>query len=165
VNAAFPLSPRFTLGVVGFAASDFSGLPGYTSLIPVERSFSTRQPGMFYGLEPRPETGVGNHVAAAALELRAKLGALSPLLGIDIYALANVSAAAVRQGLPGDPGFLDFLPLRWDASLGLGARLTERTGVMAVVSYVSDGSTTLSAQRFAFTLEVGTFAQFLEDRR
>jgi NTE family protein len=165
VNAAIPLSRTFTLGVVGYAASDFSGIPGFTGQIPVERSFSIRQPGMFYGLEPRPETGVGNHVGAAALELRWKLGAVSPLLGIDIFALANVSVAAVRQGLPGDPGFLDFLPLRWDGSLGLGARITEHTGVMVVVSYVNDGNTTISAQRFALTLEVGTFAQFLEDRR
>jgi NTE family protein len=163
--AAFPLSRRFTLGVVGYAASDFSGIPGYTGAIPLERSFSIRQPGMFYGLEPRPETGVGSHLAAAALELRAKLGSLSPLIGIDIFALANVSAAAVRRGLPGDPDFMDFFPLRWNASLGLGARITDHTGVMAALSYVDDGNTTLSAQRFAFTLEVGTFAQFLEDRR
>jgi hypothetical protein len=108
---------------------------------------------------------VGNHVGAGALELRWKVGALSPLLGIDIFALANDSVAAVRQGLPSDPGFLDFLPLRWDGSLGLGARITEHSGVMAVVSYVDDGNTTISAQRFAFTLEVGSFAQFLEDRR
>jgi NTE family protein len=165
INAAFPLSRRFTLGVVGFAASDFSGIPGVTNAISVERSFSIRQPGMFYGLEPRPETGVGSHVAAGSLELRAKLGALSPLLGIDIFGLANLSAAAVRQGLPGDIDFIDFLPLRWDGSLGLGARITEHTGVMAAVSYVNDGNTTLGAQRFAFTLEVGTFTQFLEDRR
>jgi hypothetical protein len=30
---------------------------------------------------------------------------------------------------------------------------------------VNDGTTTISAQRFTFTPEVGTFAQFLEDRR
>ena len=112
---------------------------------------------MFYGLEPRPETGVGNDVAACALELRTKIGTLSPLLGIDIFGLANLSMAAVRQGLPGDADFMDFLPLRWDGSLGLGARITDHTGIMALVSYVNDGNTVISAQRFAFTLEVGTF--------
>jgi NTE family protein len=162
---AIPLSKRFTLGLTGYLASDFSGLPGVSTSIPAERLFSIRQPGMFYGLEPRPETGVGNHVAAGALELRYELGSLSPLLGIDIYALANLSAAAVRQGLPGDVDFVDFFPLRWDASLGLGARITEHTGVMAALSWVNDNSTTISPQRLAFTLEVGTFAQFLEDKR
>jgi hypothetical protein len=36
---------------------------------------------------------------------------------------------------------------------------------MAMVSYVNDGNATISAQRFAFSLEIGTFAQFLEDKR
>lgn len=36
---------------------------------------------------------------------------------------------------------------------------------MGVLSLVNDGNTTLTPQRFAFTLEVGSFAQFLEDRR
>ena len=165
VSTAIPLTNRVTLGVVGYAASDFSGIPGVTTSLPLERLFSIRQPGMFYGLEPRPETGVGNHVAACALELRTKIGTLSPLLGIDIFGLANLSMAAVRQGLPGGADFMDFLPLRWDGSLGLGARITDHTGIMALVSYVNDGNTVISAQRFAFTLEVGTFAQFLEDRR
>ena len=71
----------------------------------------------------------------------------------------------IRKGLPGDVDFVDFFPLRWDASLGLGARITEHTGIMAALSWVNDNSTTISPQRLAFTLEVGTFAQFLEDRR
>jgi hypothetical protein len=117
---------------------------------------------MFYGLEPRPATGMGNHVAALALELRGKLGAISPVLGIDVFGLANVSVAAVRQGLLGN---LDFPPLRWDGSIGIGARLAEHAGAMGAVSIVNDGNTTLASPRFAFTLELGTFAQFLEDRR
>lgn len=165
LSAALPLSRGLTLGVTGYGATDFSGLPGVTTAIPAERAFSIRQPGMFYGLEPRPETGVGDNVIACALELRARIGALSPLLGIDIFGIANVSVAAVRQGLPGSVDFIDYLPLRWDGSLGLGARITEHTGVMAMVSYVNDGNATISAQRFAFSLEIGTFAQFLEDRR
>lgn len=165
VNAAVPLSKTITIGAVGYAATDFTGFVNGSNPIPAERAFSIRQPGMFYGLEPQPAMGEGDNVAALALELRAKLGRLSPLLGVDIFGIANVSAAVVRQGVPGDIDFINFLPVRWDASLGLGARITERLGIMAVASYVNDGNTTLSPQRFALTFEAGTFSQFLEDRR
>jgi NTE family protein len=162
---ALPLSDKFTLGMVGFAASDFSGVPGISGKLPAEREFSIRQNGMFYGLEPNPAMGMGNHVAALALELRMKLGTISPLLGIDFFGLANFSMAAVRQGLPGNADFIDFLPLRWDCSLGLGAHLTDHLGIMLAFSFVNDGNVPLNPRRFAFTLEVGSFAQFLEDRR
>ena len=164
-TTALPLSDRFTLGMVGFAASDFSGIPGVSGKLPVEREFSIRQTGMFYGLEPNPAMGMGNHAAALALELRMKLGSISPLLGIDFFGLANFSVAAVRQGLPGNVDFIDFLPLRWDSSLGLGAHITDHLGVMAAFSFVNDGNIPLNPRRFAFTLEVGSFAQFLEDGR
>jgi hypothetical protein len=159
-DTALPLSDRFTLGIVGFAATDFSGIPGINGSLPPDRAFSIRQSGMFYGLEPNPVMGMGNHVAAFAVELRRKLGTISPLLGV-----ANFSVAAVREGLPGDADFIDFLPLRWDCSLGLGAHITDHLGAVAVVSFVNDGNVPLSPQRFAFTVEVGNFTQFLEDRR
>ncbi len=161
-NTALPLSRRITLGAVGYVASDFSGFLDVNGSLPTEREFTIRQPGMFYGLEPRPQTGTGNHIGALALELRVKLGALSPLLGIDIFTLANASVAAVRQDQVED---IDFLPLRWNGSLGLGARITDHTGVLIAASYVNDGNETLTPQRFALSLEFGTFAQFLEDRR
>jgi NTE family protein len=164
-ETALPLSHTFTLGVVGYAASDFSGIAGYTASLPAERAFTIRQPGMFYGIEPNPAMGMGNHAAALALELRMKLGTISPLLGVEFYGLANFSMAALRQGMPGDADFIDFLPLRWDCSLGLGAHVTDHLGVLAAFSFVSDGNSLLGPRRFAFTLEVGSFTQFLEDRR
>jgi outer membrane protein assembly factor BamA len=164
-TTALPLSDTFTLGVVGFAASDFSGVPGINGSLPAQRAFTVRQAGMFYGLEQNPAMGMGNHAAALAVELRMKLGTISPLLGVGFYGLANFSAAAVRQGLPENADFIDFLPLRWDCSLGLGAHITDHLGVLAAFSFVNDRNASLGSQRFAFTLEVGSFAQFLEDRR
>jgi NTE family protein len=164
-TAAVPLSDTFTLGAACYAGSDFSGIPGMNGSLPAVHALTIRQAGMFYGLEQNPSSGMGNHAAALGLELRMKLGSISPLLGVEFYGLANLSAAAVRQGLPGNPGFIDFLPFRWAASLGLGAHITDHLGVLAALSFVSDGNAVLGPRRLAFTMEVGSFAQFLEDRR
>ncbi len=164
-GAALPLSKRVTLGLVGYGATDFSGYLAVNGSLPTERLFTVIQPGMFYGMEPLPAMGTGNHVAAGAIELRVKLGTISPVFGGDLFALANVSGAAVRQGLPGDVDFIDFFPARWDGSLGLGLRISEHIGVMTAASVISDGNVTLGSPRFAFSIQIGSFAQFLEDRR
>ena len=165
LDAAVPLARRVTLGIVGYGATDFSGFLPVNGTLPAERLFTVIQPGMFYGLEPLPAMETGNHVAAGAVELRIKLGTISPVFGGDVFALANLSAAAVREGLPGDIDFIDFLPIRWDGSLGLGLRLFEHTGIMVAASVINDGNTTLGTQRVAVSIQVGSFAQFLEDRR
>lgn len=164
-DVALPLSKRITLGLVGYGATDFSGFLAVNGMLPPERLFTVNQPGMFYGLEPLPAMGTGNHVAAAAIELRVKLATISPVFGGDVFGLANFSAAAVRQDLPGEVDFIDFLPVRWDGSLGLGLRISEHTGIMAAAGLVDDGNATLGSPRFAFTIQIGNFAQFLEDRR
>jgi NTE family protein len=165
LNAAVPLSRSLTLGLAGYGATDFSGFLDVNGMLPPERLFTVIQPGMFYGMEPLPAMGTGNHVIAGAVELRVKLGTISPVLGGEVFGLANLSTAAVRQDLPGGPDFIDFLPLRWDGSLGLGLRIGEHTGIMAAASVIDDGNATLGPQRFAFSLQIGSFAQFLEDRR
>jgi NTE family protein len=165
ISAAVPLSARLTLGITGYGATDFSGFLNVNGALPPERLFSVAQPGMFYGMEPLPAMGTGNHIAAGSAELRLKLGTISPIFGGDLFILANLSAAAVRQGLPGDIDFIDFLPLRWDGSLGLGLRLGDHTGIMAAASVIDDGNAILGPQRFAFSIQIGSFAQFLEDRR
>jgi NTE family protein len=160
-SCALPLGPRLSLAMSGFAGTDFSGyLPGIGQL-PSARWYSLRQPGMFYGLEARPDREIGNHAAALAIELRANLGRISALLGGDLFGIANLSVGSTR--VTDDP-LTDFLPLRFNGSLGMGARITRSFGALAVVGLVSD-SNAIHPIRPALTFELGTLSRFAEDRR
>jgi NTE family protein len=160
-NAAIQLSHRLSLGLAGLAATDFSGfLPGAVP-IRAARLFDLRSSGMFYGLESRPERGIGNDVAGLGLEVRGMVGRISPLLGGDLFALANLSAGTAR--VTGDPA-RDFLPLRWDASLGFGARFSPNVGLRVTAGIVADGNSTQSI-RPALAFDFGSMTDSLEDAR
>jgi len=47
----------------------------------------------------------------------------------------------------------------------MGLRVGDHTGIMAAISLIDDGSTILGSPRVAFSIQIGSFAQFLEDRR
>ena len=160
-NAAIPVSHRFSLGIAGLAATDFSGfLPGAVPIGAVRR-FDLRSSGMFYGLESRSERGTGNDVAGLGIEARAMVGRVSQLLGGDLFALANLSAGTAR--VTGDPA-RGFLPLRWNASLGVGARLASNAGLRVTAGVVADGN---SRQPFrpALAVDFGSMTDLLEDLR
>ena len=160
-NAAIPVSRRFSLGIAGLAATDFSGfLPGVVPIGAVRR-FDLRSGGMFYGLESRSERGTGNDVAGLGIEARAMVGRVSQLLGGDLFALANLSAGAAR--VTGDPG-RGFLPLRWNASLGVGARLSSNAGLRITAGVVADGNSRWPF-RPALAVDFGSMTDLLEDLR
>lgn len=161
LGAAIPLARRWTLGLSALAASDFAGLAPWADAIPADRRFSLRAPGMFYGLEPRPERESGDHALGAAAELRARVGRLNPLLGGELYALANVSVGAAQ--VEGDADS-HFFPLRWNPSLGLGARLGKDFGLLLALGLVADGNA-IAPIRPALSLELGSLSDFLEDLR
>ena len=159
-----PFGKRTTVGFSGYAATDFSGLgiiDGANPLIEARR-FSMRRPGIFYGIEDRPLRGVGNHVGALAVELRQKLGELNAILGGDLFLIANCSLGAVR--ITGEESSDDFLPLRWNASAGLGARIDKEFGLLVSAGLVYDGDAT-RPYRPAIGIELGSFRIRLEDRR
>jgi NTE family protein len=161
LGGAIPLSKLWTLGLSIVAASDLCGLVPGASPIPPDRRFSLRAPGMFYGLEPRPERESGDHALGAGLELRFRLGRLNPLLGGDIFALANLSVGAAR--VEGDPDN-GFLPLRWNPSFGAGARLSRGFGALLSLGLVMDGNL-IAPVRPALGLELGSLSDYLEDLR
>ncbi|MCX7027115.1 MAG: BamA/TamA family outer membrane protein [Spirochaetes bacterium] len=160
-NAAIPLLHRLSLGLAGLAATDFSGfLPG---AVPVRtaRRFDLRSSGLFYGLESRSERGTGDDVAGLGFEVRGMVGRINQLLGGDLFALANLSAGTAR--VTGDPA-RDFLPLRWEASLGLGARFSPNVGLRVTAGIVADGNSTQSI-RPALAFDFGSMTETLEDLR
>ncbi|HOX31423.1 MAG TPA: patatin-like phospholipase family protein [Spirochaetales bacterium] len=161
-GAVLPLSRRLGLGLETFAGTDFRGILEGATAMPEERLFALNAPGIFYGLEARPEAGRGEHVFAGALELRVSLGRMLPLFEADYFALANASAGTATAGelgaedLPAD--------LKWGASLGLGARLSPNVGALLALSYVDDGNP-IEPSRLALTFIFGSFDLRLEDLR
>jgi NTE family protein len=160
-NAALPLAKRLSLGFAGCAATDFSGLVRGASALPQTRLFELRSNGMFYGLEPTPDFEYGHHLLGLGLELRQKLGKVSRLLGGEIFGLANVSVAAAYEG---DVDDYSLLPLRWNPSLGLGLRVSRDFGVLLAGGGVFD-SDDIGSLRPALSFQLGSFADFPEDRR
>jgi len=159
-EAALPLGRRTSLGATLFAATDLSGfLPGAGKL-PSPEWYSLVHPGTFPLLETRSARGTGDHVAAASLELRRRIGRMNALLGGDVYAIANLSAGAVR--ITGDAAD-DFLPLRWSGGLGLGSRFAEHLGVLAMAGFVLDDDP-LAPIRPAVSVRIGSLGEFPDDR-
>ncbi len=160
-GASLPLGRRTSLSLGFFAGTDFSGfLPGLGEL-PSSEWFALAHPGIFPLLETRSARGIGNHVLASSLETRYRMGRMNALLGGDIYAIANLSAGAAR--ITGNPA-VDFLPLRWSGGLGVGVRFVEHLGVEAMVGFVLDEDP-LAPIRPAFSVRLGSLAEFPEDRR
>ncbi len=154
-------SRRGTLSLSISAATDLCGIVAGAVPIPADRRFSLRSPGMFYGLEPRPGRESGDHVIGGSAELRFLLGQLNPLLGGELFAIANLSAGAAR--VEGDPE-TDLLPLRWNPSVGLGVRLSRDFGILVALGVVADGNP-IGPIRPALSLEFGSLSDFLEDLR
>ncbi|HUX38471.1 MAG TPA: patatin-like phospholipase family protein [Rectinemataceae bacterium] len=160
-GATLPLGRRASLSLEFFAGTDFSSyLPGLGEL-PSSEWFALAHPGIFPLLETRSARGIGNHVLASSLESRYRMGRMNALLGGDIYAIANLSAGAAR--ITGNPA-VDFLPLRWSGGLGVGARFVEHLGIEAMVGFVLDEDP-LAPIRPAFSVRLGSLAEFPEDRR
>jgi hypothetical protein len=159
-SLAIPLSRSFTLGASVLAATDFSGFAPVAGSLSRERFFNLRSSGMFYGLGEHPEYESGNHAFGMGLELRAKVGRINPLLGGDVFALANLSAGVVQ--VTGSPD-VQFLPVRWDASLGCGVRLTKDFGILATTGVVVDQHPSAPA-RFALALVAGRLVTFPDTR-
>jgi NTE family protein len=160
LSLALPLSDRVSLGVAGFAATDFNGiLPGAETTLP-GYLFNLRRPGMFYGLEPFPVMEIGEHAVAAAVELRGKIGELSPVLGGELFTIVNLSGGMVwNQARP----FIDLGQPSLCASVGIGVRITPSFGLLAAASLVWDVNPI--PLRPALSIELGSLGDFLEDRR
>ncbi len=160
-NTALRLSKIMSLGVAGQMGTDFSGFVDGATMLPPVRRFDLRAPGMFYGLDRLSEYDSGDHVAGIGLELRRRIGRINALFGGDIIALANLSAGVVR--VTGDP-LRDFLPLRWNACLGLGVRLSPSFGILLTGGAVID-SDAAGGVRPALAFDIGSLSDFLEDLR
>jgi len=161
LEAALPLAARTSLAISFFAGSDFSGFLPVKGSLPPARWYGLRHPGIFHELEARPERGLGNHVGALGLELRSRLGRLNALVGGDVFGLVNLSVGAVR--VTGDPSS-DFLPLRWDGSLGLGLRMGRGFGALLSAGLVVDGNR-FESWRPGLCLELGMLRESERDRR
>lgn len=160
-SLAIPLSSRLTLGLAARAATDFSGYASWAQALPESLLFDLRSGEMFYGLEPDPGLETGDHVAGLALEGRYRLGQLSRLFGGDLYALANVSAGAAKLSSDETSGLL---PLRWNPSIGLGARIGPNLGLRAMGGLVVDENP-IAPLRPAFSLELGSLEGLPQERR
>jgi NTE family protein len=160
-NAALPLTKRLSLGLAGSAATDFSGLLPAATPLPPTALFDLRSSGMFYGLEPRPAFESGNHVLGLGLELRERVGRINRLLGGDLFVVANLSSGTAYENGNPDSGFL---PLRWNPSLGMGARIAHGFGILLAGGVVLDRNP-LASVRPALCFLVGSQVDFPEDRR
>jgi len=161
--AALPIGPRSSLAFALFAGTDFSGFIPSVGSLPSPYWYVLAHPGLgiFPLLETRSARGLGDHAMAGSIEARHRVGRLNALLGGDIYAMANLSAGAAR--ITGDNG-VDFLPLRWSAGVGLGARFVEHLGAEAMAGFILDDDP-LAPLRPAFSFRIGTLGQYSEDRR
>jgi NTE family protein len=158
---AFPLSRRLSLSAAFFAGTDFSGFVSGLGQLPSSRWYSLRHPGMFHGIEARPDREIGNHVAGLGVEAALRIGRLNAMFGGDVYALANLSAGAAK--VTDDPS-ADFLPLRWDGCVGLGTRIYQHFGALATLGFVYDANN-LAPLRPALSIEIGSLEEYHEDRR
>ena len=160
-GGAVPLSNSLSLGLDGFAGTDFRAFLPAGSGLPPEQYFNLRRSGMFYGLEPQNGQDIGESAAALGLELREHIGELSDVFGGDLFLLQNVSGGIVS--VEGDPT-MDFWPPRLAAAFGMGARLSSNFGILLAMSAVSDGSA-VSPIRPALSIEIGNFSSVFDRRR
>ncbi len=157
-EAAIPLGPASTLGVAAFAGTDFSGFIPGTEPVDGTRFYSLVRQGMFYGLTSSQQVAVGNSVAGLGLEMRRKLGQINPILGGNVFLLANASVGTANQVSDSEFGFL---PLRISGTLGAGLKLTGELGIMGGIGFAG----TTAAIRPAITVMIGSFEERLEDLR
>jgi NTE family protein len=158
-GGAVPLSNSLSLGLDGFAGTDFRAFLPVNSELPPERYFSLRHSSMFYGIESQSGHDIGQSAAALGLELREHIGELSEVFGGDLFLLQNVSGGIVS--VEGDPT-MDFWPPRLDAALGVGARLTSNFGILIAMDAISDGN---SGIRPALTIDIGNFLPVFDRQR
>ncbi len=160
VEAAIPAIQGVTIGLAGFAGTDFAGLVAGAHPVDGSRYQTLPRQGMFYGTNPTSTRVSGSSVFGAGIEIRRRSGRLNAVLGGDLYLLANTSVGtAYRPGVPDD----GFLPLRWTATIGAGARLSPDLGLLAGIGLVgteADGSV-----HPALTILFGSFEDRMEDRR
>lgn len=159
--AAIPLTRRLTLALAAKAAIDGSlFLDGFDSL-PFLCSFSLRSRDMFYGLEPNSWLGSGNGALGGALELRANLGRLHPLVDSDLIGLANVSFGLAHPIVEdAADGWYPSL----DIAIGLGARVFRDFGARLTASLVADLNP-FAPIRPALGLQIGSMADPISLRR
>lgn len=157
-EAVFSLGANLNLGVTAFAGTDFAGFIPGAAAVDSSRYFRLARQGMFYGLNGNETQGKGDSVAGIGLELRKKIGLLNPVLGGDVFLVANASLGTADWY---GESLVDFLPLRYSATFGLGLRLGDELGVFGGAGVVG-----LSGKiRPAVTLMIGSFEDKPEDRR
>jgi hypothetical protein len=158
-EAALPLGPRMTLGLAAFAGTDFSSFIPGAPIADDSRYFTLARQGMFYGLNSTELQALGNTALGLGLELRRKMGQINPILGGDLFLMANASIGATDQTAL--PSTVSFFPLRYSATIGGGVRLTGEFGVMGSVGIIGISN----AIRPALSVMIGSFEDRLEDRR
>ncbi|MCE5256343.1 MAG: patatin-like phospholipase family protein [Spirochaetaceae bacterium] len=157
-EAALPLGQATTLGIAAFAGTDFAGIIPGAPNVSSSRYFTLARQGMFYGINDTEPQGTGDTLAGIGLEVRHKIGRINPILGGDIYLMANASVGTADWY--GD-STVEYLPLRYSGTLGAGLRLSSQMGIFAGAGIVGISNTVQPA----FTLMIGSFEDKLEDRR
>jgi len=157
-EAALPLGSATTLGVAAFVGTDFAGIIAGVPSVSSSRYFSLARQGMFYGINSAEPQGTGDTLAGVGLELRHKIGRVNPILGGDLFLIANASLGT--SDWYGD-STVDYLPLRWAGTLGAGLKVNSRLGVFAGAGLVGLSNSI----RPALTIMIGSFEDKLEDRR
>jgi NTE family protein len=160
---ALPLGERGTLGLSLFGGTDFT--PFFENALPAESAyFSTLQhPGMFYGVGYQTTLNTGNDVLALGLEYRYRIGRINSLMGGDVFLFGNTSVAGLTQ--QSDPATYDMFPLKFDVSLGAGARLSREFGLMTGVGFLGNLNETQNLG-VSFFIGLGSFTGGrVEDKR
>lgn len=160
---ALPLGERGTLGLSLFGGTDFT--PFFQNALPAESAYfsSLQHPGMFYGVGYQTSLNTGNDVVALALEYRYRLGRINSLMGGDVFIFGNTSVAGVTQ--QSDPATYDMVPLKFDISIGGGARVSREFGFMTGIGLLGNLNET-QPLGVSFFIGLGSFTGGrIEDKR
>ena len=148
-----PFSRVFSAGVTFSSGTDFSGwYQGFQPVISYY-AFSLHTPFQFAGYEASDITG--SHKIAGGIDAYYKLFPISSLFGGDVYLLANFS---IGNCIKSYQNYLSFFPFRWNATTGVGLKLTRWFGIAGRVTYAD-------WQNWVATIDVGSFYEPLEERR
>ncbi|MBL8967757.1 MAG: patatin-like phospholipase family protein [Spirochaetaceae bacterium] len=164
LQAVIPLGKADTFALSAFGGSDLTWLFPGLSASTLSYYSNLRQVGMFYGLGRSGVDTLGNHALGFSLEYRHRIALLNQLLGGDVYLLGNASAGKALDSAYS--ASFDERLVTWNASLGLGFRLSRRFGLVAALSAVGNADQDSDEPLgFALSLEFGSFRQRAEDNR
>jgi hemolysin activation/secretion protein len=152
-DVRIPLFSGLVAGLSFSGGTDFTASSASANALDPVDEFSLRTDSQFRGFQAWDV--VGSHKLAAGLDLQYRLPGLYRLLGTDFYILGNVSAGNCWADLPQVTGLL---PLRYGASLGLGARIQRNFQVATRVCYVDTGRLQLSVDVGSIAIDEATGA-------